>query len=326
MQNIGKCLYEQCLINNIDLNSNQSIHLSIVNQPFLDYILNGKKTIESRFTMNRCSPYKKIKRGDIVFIKDSGKKIVAYFIVRSVEFYENQGGVFNEIKSLYSEDICGYDETFWEQREHKKYISLIWIDKVVRIEPFSIEKKDKRAWVDFKIRKPKMLILISGEIGAGKTFYATRLAKQYKTQRNSFSDYIKFICKNKNMEITRQNLQLIGQDIILNDFENFMKYCMVTAAISNNDLGIIDGLRHVKVLNFFKYNIPNTILVYVDTEYNRRCKNITNRDGKIEISTFNNETEREIQSLKCLSDIVITEQTEFDELIKLINCKGINTL
>ena len=34
-----------------------NVHVAIVNEPFLGYIKNGKKTIESRFTKNKIAPY-----------------------------------------------------------------------------------------------------------------------------------------------------------------------------------------------------------------------------------------------------------------------------
>ena len=45
------------------------IHLAIFVEPYLTYVLDGKKTVESRFSINRSPPYKKVKSGDIVFVK-----------------------------------------------------------------------------------------------------------------------------------------------------------------------------------------------------------------------------------------------------------------
>lgn len=142
MGNIGTKLYDESIKNNLFLKPNQSIHLAIVNQPFLNYILNGEKRIESRFSINKCSPYKKVKENDIVFIKDSGKSIIAYFIVKKVEYYiNNNENIINHIKSNYANDICAFNDEFWEERHKKKYISLIWIKGLTLITPFNVEKK-----------------------------------------------------------------------------------------------------------------------------------------------------------------------------------------
>ncbi len=43
-------------------------HLAIFTQPWLDLILEGKKTIDSRFTKVLFAPYGKIDVGDLVYM------------------------------------------------------------------------------------------------------------------------------------------------------------------------------------------------------------------------------------------------------------------
>lgn len=57
----------------------KSIHIAIMVEPFLSYVLNGKKTIESRINKTKSAPYGKVSRGDIVFLKRSGGFIVGMF-------------------------------------------------------------------------------------------------------------------------------------------------------------------------------------------------------------------------------------------------------
>ena len=44
-------------------------HLAILRQPFFDMVLNGEKTIESRWSMNKIAPYKKVNIGDEILLK-----------------------------------------------------------------------------------------------------------------------------------------------------------------------------------------------------------------------------------------------------------------
>ena len=37
-----------------------SVHLAILLEPYLQYILDGTKTVESRFSKNRIAPYKMV--------------------------------------------------------------------------------------------------------------------------------------------------------------------------------------------------------------------------------------------------------------------------
>ena len=52
--------------------SSLGIHLAIFNEPFLSLVFNGKKKIESRFSINRICPYGKIKKGDNLILSSFG--------------------------------------------------------------------------------------------------------------------------------------------------------------------------------------------------------------------------------------------------------------
>lgn len=47
---------------------NKNVHLGIFSDPYLTYMLDGLKSIESRFSKNRIAPYNKITKDDIVII------------------------------------------------------------------------------------------------------------------------------------------------------------------------------------------------------------------------------------------------------------------
>lgn len=61
-------------------------HIAILRQPFFDMILNGTKTIESRFSMNKCAPYNMVKAGDIILLKETGKDVTASAVEERVSF------------------------------------------------------------------------------------------------------------------------------------------------------------------------------------------------------------------------------------------------
>ena len=45
-------------------------HLAILTPGWIDLILDGTKTIESRFTKVRCAPFGKVHEGDSVYLKE----------------------------------------------------------------------------------------------------------------------------------------------------------------------------------------------------------------------------------------------------------------
>ena len=78
---------------------NKKIHLGIFSEPYLSYMLDGSKTIESRFSKNKIVPYNKISKDDIVVVKKSSGKVLAYFTIKEVLFFDLSETSINEIKN-----------------------------------------------------------------------------------------------------------------------------------------------------------------------------------------------------------------------------------
>lgn len=123
-----------------------SIHLAIFVEPFLQFLLDGKKTIESRFSINRCAPFDKVERGDLLLIKKSGGPIVAICTVKDRWYYRLNPNSWNEIKQ-YQEALCATDPNFWEEKQDASFATLIQIANITKISPIDFEKKDRRGWV-----------------------------------------------------------------------------------------------------------------------------------------------------------------------------------
>ncbi len=124
-------------------------HLAILTQPFLNLILDGEKTIESRFSKVRCAPHGVVKTGDIVLMKKTGGKVLGEFTVGKVLYFPNiTPEQFHTVKSFSKEICANYDEHFWDKRLEARYVTLMYVTNVIRYkEPFSVSKKDKRGWV-----------------------------------------------------------------------------------------------------------------------------------------------------------------------------------
>jgi hypothetical protein len=123
-----------------------SIHLAIFVEPFLQFLLDGKKTIESRFSINRCAPFDKVSKGDLLLIKKSGGPIVAICTVKDRWYYRLNPNSWNEIRQ-YQEALCATDPGFWEERQDASFATLIQIANITKIFPIDFEKKDRRGWV-----------------------------------------------------------------------------------------------------------------------------------------------------------------------------------
>ena len=125
-------------------------HIAILRQPFFDMVLNGQKTIESRWSMHRVAPYNKINIGDEILLKETGKDVTAKAIVKDVKFYELTPLIAEKIRKEYNKQIgIDYFED-WYSTTQKKYCTLIWLDKVNKIEPIKVPRSNGAGWIIFK--------------------------------------------------------------------------------------------------------------------------------------------------------------------------------
>lgn len=124
-------------------------HLAIFKLGVGELILEGQKTIESRFSLAKIAPYGVISTGDLVYIKPSGKEPIGQFRVKKVIFY---GGLeapdIGEIREKYGAQIAS-DEQFWNSHQQAKYGTLIFIGEISKFitSPIKFNKKDLRGWV-----------------------------------------------------------------------------------------------------------------------------------------------------------------------------------
>lgn len=124
-------------------------HLAIFKNGVGEDILNGKKTIETRFSRVKIAPFGQITSGDLVYIKPTGVDIIGQFRVKKVIFFDGlDGGEIGEIRKRYGGEIAA-EEAYWQRKSDSKYGSLIFIGQTTPFitAPLKIPKKDLRGWV-----------------------------------------------------------------------------------------------------------------------------------------------------------------------------------
>jgi|ERR1017187_6541194 ASC-1-like (ASCH) protein len=130
------------------LSSNHfSLHLAIFREPYLTFIMEGKKTIETRFAKRPCPPFERVSDGDVVLLKEAGGEVSGICEVEKVWFYHLDPKAFAFIKNRFGKLICAVDSSFWTERECKTVATLMLIKNVIPISGVHIEKRDRRGWV-----------------------------------------------------------------------------------------------------------------------------------------------------------------------------------
>ena len=125
------------------------IHLAILVEPYLTLVLDGKKTIESRFSLNRQTPYERVYPNDILILKRSSGAIEGICRVVDAWFYHLQAGSWDEIER-FATALCMDESPFWQAKRNSTYGSLIRIAEVLRTPPLNVSKLDPRGWVTLR--------------------------------------------------------------------------------------------------------------------------------------------------------------------------------
>jgi hypothetical protein len=123
------------------------VHLGILVEPYLQFVLEGRKTIESRFSARRCAPYMRVRRGDIVLLKRSGGPVVGICQIAHVWFYRLDPQSWRDIRTEFAQALCAQDPQFWKERESASFATLMRIEHVRSITPLPWTKRDRRGWV-----------------------------------------------------------------------------------------------------------------------------------------------------------------------------------
>lgn len=134
-----------------DLNPPESVpftlHLAILVEPYLQFVLDGKKTVESRFSTRKFAPYHRVSKGDVVLLKESSGPIVGLCQVNYVWFYQLDQESWRTIREDFAAVLCAQDPEFWKAREAASFATLMRIQYVKSIDPIKFTKRDRRGWV-----------------------------------------------------------------------------------------------------------------------------------------------------------------------------------
>ncbi len=109
----------------------------------LDRILEGTKTIESRWYVSRRAPWDRIHAGDVVYFKNSGEAVVAKATVGHVlQFPDLTPSLTKKIIKEYGNKITDADlRAFSKSVQHKRYCILLFLKHPTMVKPFAINKK-----------------------------------------------------------------------------------------------------------------------------------------------------------------------------------------
>lgn len=129
-------------------------HLAIIHKSAAEAILSGNKTIETRFSKHKISPFRLVSTGDIVYMKLPGEDIVGQFKVKKVFSYEGLTPadiekIFMDYGAQISMGNQVEDDDYKKSKLDSSFGTLIFISESERFitSPIKIKKSDLRGWM-----------------------------------------------------------------------------------------------------------------------------------------------------------------------------------
>lgn len=122
-------------------------HLAIMSSGYIEKILSGKKTMESRFGKTKAAPYMRIARGDIIFLKESGGPIRAIAWVSEALCYGPMIGNAAEELMMKFRNELSLQSIFIERKKESRFATLIRIGHALSVKETEFLKTDRRPWV-----------------------------------------------------------------------------------------------------------------------------------------------------------------------------------
>lgn len=306
--------------------SPSGLHLAILVEPYLQYILEGKKTIESRFGLRRSAPYGQVHRGDVLLLKRAGGPIVGLCEVGDTWFYRLDAASWQTIRRDFTAALCAEDPLFWETRSAASFATLMRVRRVRPMGPLPIAKRGRRGWIVLKPSGPHLgidggsalaarcerrqvasshnapcVLAFAGAIGSGKSTVSAAVASELGWPRASFGDYVRAEARRRGLDASsRDVLQALGETLISEGWDTFCAGVLRQADWRPGTPLVIDGIRHIEAIDTLaKLTAPSSIrLVYLEaSEEERRrrlyARGLGNDAERLRLEAYSTEFGRE---------------------------------
>jgi len=132
------------------------VHLAILREPFASYVLEGSKTVESRFSSRRVRPVGQVDEGDWLLIKRPAGPVVGVCRVTAVWHYSITPESFTDLLAPYASALRMDTSPFWKSRMISGYVALLRLAEPRRIPPINCEKRDRRGWVTLAAQQSRL--------------------------------------------------------------------------------------------------------------------------------------------------------------------------
>ncbi|HEY4778844.1 MAG TPA: ASCH domain-containing protein [Solirubrobacterales bacterium] len=135
----------------------QVLHVAVMREPYLSLLLEGTKTIESRFSARRIQPFGRVHPGDVLALKRQSGPLVGLALVTEARFYELDAEVLQSLRDQYAPELAATDDRFWQERSQAAYATLIDVVDPSVVPEVAVRKRDRRGWASLAPLTPALL-------------------------------------------------------------------------------------------------------------------------------------------------------------------------
>ena len=120
------------------------IHVAILKPGYIDAILEGRKTIESRLTKTNQPPHGKVKPSERIFLKASGGPFMATAVVGSVQSHQGlTPSKVEQLRKQYASTVGGASE-YWQSKRDSRFATFV---SLTNVEPIAVGPRYKVAYM-----------------------------------------------------------------------------------------------------------------------------------------------------------------------------------
>lgn len=100
-----------------------------------------------------------------------------------------------------------------------------------------------------RLAPPTVVLCFAAPIEAGKTQISTAVAERLNAPRVSFGDYLRGVARALGTELTREALQVLGEEMVTRNVRSFCQKVLGQQPWEPGKPLIIDGVRHLEELD-----------------------------------------------------------------------------